>query len=110
MEEHDVSNLTEFLKPRWLTFVTAFIAAPFFFMWLGWLVPAGDVARAESSVLLSYKAQQCAQRALADTAVTPEMLSDFSQRRKVAETHAMMPGEEATDPKVRNECSSLLAG
>lgn len=105
-----MSKLIEFLKPRWLTFLTAFIAAPFFFVWLGWLVPTGEVARAETNALLSYKAQQCAGRARADSTVTAEMLGDFTKRREIAAQHAMMPGDEAVDTAVRNECSSLLAG
>lgn len=105
-----MSGLTEFLKLRWLTFVIAFIAAPFVFLWLGWLVPADDVARAESDALLGYKAEQCAKRALADVAVTREMLDDFSTRREIAQTHAMTLGDDEADPKVRNACSSLLAG
>ncbi|MFQ6024390.1 MAG: hypothetical protein ACE5NW_16875 [Acidiferrobacterales bacterium] len=104
-----MSNFIEFLKPRWPPFIIAFIAGPLFFMWIGWLVPGGEIAKAETKALVSYKAQRCVKRALADPEVTPDMLNEFSKRREIADKHAVMPGDEKADPGVSSECNSLLA-
>lgn len=103
-----MSNLIDFLKPRWLPFIIAFVAGPLFFTWIGWLVPGGEIAKAETKALVSYKAQRCVKRAMADPGVTPDMLNDYSKRREIANKHAVMPGDEEADRGVNSECNSLL--
>ena len=72
-------------------------------------MPGGEIAKAETNALVSYQAQQCVKGALADPEVTPDMLSEFSKRREIADKHAVMPGDEKADGGVSSECNSLLA-
>ncbi len=49
------------------------------------------------------------ERAQSDPEVTPEVLKDYTGRRKIAEKWAVLPGEEKADAAVTNECNSRLS-
>ena len=48
------------------------------------------------------------ERAQLDPEVTPDVLKDYTARRKIAEKWAVLPGEEKADRDVVSECSSRL--
>ncbi len=96
-------------RPRILFLVIGLVLGPFIANWLGWQVTAGTMESAVEEAVVAYRAGLCAERARSDPEVTPEVLKDFSGRRKLAEKWAVLPGEETAVRAVITECSSRLA-
>lgn len=96
-------------KPRILFLVIGLVVGPFASGWLGWQVTAGTMESAVQDAVIDYRAELCAKRAQADPEATPAVLENYSDRRKLAEKWAVLPGEEETDRGVVNECNSRLS-
>lgn len=64
---------------------------------------------AVQDAVVAYRAELCATRAQADPEATPAVLENYSDRRKLAEKWAILPGEEQIDREVANKCSSRLS-
>lgn len=89
--------------------VIGLVVGPFISSWIGWQVTTGTMESAVDGAVVSYRAGVCAELARSDPAATTEVLGDFSERRKLAEKWALLPGEERADSAVVRACISVLA-
>ncbi len=85
--------------------VIGLILGPFISSWLGWQVTAGTMEEAAEDAVVAYRAGLCVERAQSDPEATPDLLKDYSARRKFAEKWAVLPGEEKADRDVVSECN-----
>ena len=103
------SEIFDEWKPRILFVVIGLVLGPFISGWLGWQVTAGTMDSAVQDAVVDYRAELCAKRAQADPEATPAVLENYSDRRKLAEKWAALPGEEEIDRDVVNKCNSRLS-
>ncbi|MFQ5990557.1 MAG: hypothetical protein ACE5K9_11645 [Candidatus Methylomirabilales bacterium] len=73
----------------------------------GWLVTSGKMDGAVEAAVLKHQAALCEERVRADPEYTGDL--DWQARRKLAEKHSVMPGEDSSDSKVASECSFKLS-
>lgn len=104
-----VGEIIQEWRPRIFFLVIGLILGPFISSWLGWQVTTGTMEKATKDAVVTYRAGLCVERAQSDPEVTPDVLKDYSVRRKIAEKWAVLPGEEKADVFVTNECSSRLS-
>ena len=96
-----------FVKSNFWPFVIgAVVSLVLFWGVLGWLVPASNVQAAADNAVFEHQVGVCIKLANAD----PEKAAavDYNKRRKLAEKHALMPGDTTPDSKVVNACTSKL--
>ena len=104
-----VGEMIQEWRPRIIFLVIGLVVGPFISSWIGWQVTTGTMEDAVGDAVVSYRADLCAERARSDPEATSEALSDFSDRRKLAEKWALLPGEEKADSDVVRACNSVLA-
>ncbi len=104
-----IGEIIQEWRSRILFLVIGLILGPFISSWLGWQVTTGTMEEAAKDAVVAYRAGLCVERAQADPEVTPDVLKDYSVRRKIAEKWAVLPGEEKADVAVTNECNSRLS-
>ncbi len=97
-----------FVKSNFWPFVIgAVVSLVLFWGVLGWLVPASNVQAAADNAVFEHQVGVCIKLANAD----PEkaaVVGDYNKRRKLAEKHALMPGDTTADSKVVSACTSKL--
>ena len=104
-----IGEIIQEWKPRIIFLVIGLILGPFISSWLGWQVTTGTMEEATKDAVVAYRAGLCVVRAQSDPEVTPDVLKDYSARRKIAEKWAVAPSEEKADSAVTNECNSRLS-
>jgi hypothetical protein len=103
------SEIIQEWKPRISYLVIGLVVGPFVANWLGWQVTTDTMETAVEDAVIAYRAELCVTRAQTDPEATPAVPQDYSDRRKLAEKWAVMPGEEKADLDVVSKCSSQLA-
>ena len=104
-----VGEIIQEWRPRIFFLAIGLILGPFISSWLGWQVTTGTMEEAAEDAVVAYRAGLCVERAQSDPEATPDLLKDYSARRKFAEKWAVLPGEEKADGAGTSECNSRLS-
>lgn len=95
------------VRPTLIAFVVGAIVAPIFSNYMGWQVTRSKAERMSFDSGVHQQALICAVNARAEVA-DPAALG-WSERRNLADKHAVMPGRSAAETGVASACSDILA-
>ncbi len=95
------------LRPVLFAFALGAIISPLFSNYMGWQVTRSAAERQSSETGIRQQAMICAVNARVENADAANL--GWTERRALADKHAVMPGRPAAENGVASACSDMLA-